>query len=108
MASWMSRHAPTTHGGSGGGAAGRSASSSCPAPGTASRCAARCGPTSSGGWTSTSAELEAALQLLLQLLAVAAAEGQPRAVLQDDDVLAVEPRLQLFHAFGVDDPRPVN
>ena len=32
---------------------------------------------------------------LLQLLAIAAAQRQPRAVLQEHDVLAVEPRLQL-------------
>src|SRR5687767_12440710 len=52
--------------------------------------------------------LEAALELFLKLLAVAAAQRQTRAVLQDHHVLAVEPRLQLFHALGVDDARAVD
>jgi hypothetical protein len=39
----------------------------------------------------------------LKLLAIAAAERQSRAVLQEHDVLSVEPRLQLADALDVDD-----
>src|SRR5207249_4470665 len=40
---------------------------------------------------------------LLQLAAVAAAQGEARAVLQDDDVLPVEHGLHLAYAFDVDE-----
>ena len=42
-------------------------------------------------------------QQFAQMLAIIAARSQLRAVLQDDDVIAVKPGLQLFDAFEVDD-----
>src|SRR5262245_47688168 len=43
-----------------------------------------------------------------QLTLIAPAEGEPGAVSKEDYVLAVEPRLQLFHSFDVDDVRAVD
>src|SRR5262245_41783549 len=45
---------------------------------------------------------------VLQALAVAAAEGEPGAVLEEHDVFAVEPRLQLADLLDVDDVAAVN
>src|SRR5262245_25176509 len=47
-------------------------------------------------------------QPLLQLLPIAAAQRQSSTVVQDHDVLAVEPGLQLLDPIRVDDPRPMN
>jgi len=47
-------------------------------------------------------------QQFAQLLAVIAARSQLRAVLQDDDVIAVKPGLQLFDTIEIDDDRAVD
>ncbi len=52
--------------------------------------------------------LERPSEAFLQLLAIAAAQRQACAVLEEHHVLAVEPGLQLANALDVDDMRAVD